>query len=51
VYVFSSAEVHNDASYTLSLQAGDPLYGTQTKAPPVIDADVLSQPPKVGPIP
>ena len=51
VYIFSSAEAHNDASYTLYLQAGSPLHGDQAIAAPAVDADTLNQPPQVGPIP
>lgn len=51
VYVFSSSEAVNDATYTLSLQAGSPVNGTQTIAAPATDAAVLSQPPRVGQIP
>jgi hypothetical protein len=51
VYVFSSPESGNTASYTLQLQAGSALHGIQASAVPVMDADQLNQPPRVGPIP
>jgi hypothetical protein len=51
VYIFSSAEAGNDASYTLSLQAGSPLHGAQAIAAPAVDAGTLNQPPPVGPLP
>jgi hypothetical protein len=51
VYIFSSAEADNNASYTLRLQLGSPLHGIQAVAAPTVDADTLNQPPQVGPIP
>ena len=51
VYVFSSSEADNDASYALSLQAGSPLHGAQAIAAPAVDAGTLNQPPQVRPIP
>jgi hypothetical protein len=51
VYIFTSVEANNDASYTLYLQAGSPLHGIQAITAPTADADTLSQPPKVGPLP
>jgi hypothetical protein len=51
VYIFTSVEANNDASYTLYLQAGSPLHGIQAITAPTADADTLSQPPPVGPLP
>jgi hypothetical protein len=51
VYIFSSAEAGNDASYTLSLQAGSPIHGAQAIIAPAVDAGTLNQPPQVRSIP
>jgi hypothetical protein len=50
VYVFSSPEADNYASYTITIRAGGPLPGITTGEAPAMDAERLNQAPQVEPV-